>query len=131
MNERSSPQNFSSACLEEEIEEFALKTLFGALTQDTDPSLLSPLEEKSARLVSAPPQIDDAPTGTVTKSTTIHTPLHSLSLRPDDIAQYLNIATQPKFGDWPVVVSQRGIKHLRDYVTSKKDIFLMIEKKIK
>ncbi|KAG8942986.1 hypothetical protein FRC04_003272 [Tulasnella sp. 424] len=124
-------ENFFSACLEEEIEEFALETLFGTLTQDSAPPLSSPLQEKSARLVSAPPQIDDAPAGAVTKSTTIPKTLHYLSLRPDDIAQYLNAATQPKFGDWPVVVSQRGIKHLRDYVASKKDIFLMIEKKIK
>lgn len=53
------------------------------------------------------------------------------SIGSSDIARYLQDAASSKFGEWPVVVSQRGIKHLRQYVETDRDVFLRIEKKIK
>lgn len=52
-------------------------------------------------------------------------------LSSSDIARYLEDATASKLGDWPVVVSQRGIKHLRQHIQDDMTIFQEIEKKIK
>lgn len=44
-----------------------------------------------------------------------------------DIVRYLGDARKPKMGQWPVVVSQRGIKHVRKYISRDKETFARIE----
>ncbi|KIO17150.1 hypothetical protein M407DRAFT_33205 [Tulasnella calospora MUT 4182] len=56
---------------------------------------------------------------------------HPTWLLQEDIVKYLHHTSRPKSGNWSVVVSQRGIKRMREYLADKKEIFLRVETKIK
>ncbi|KAG9016355.1 hypothetical protein FRB90_003160 [Tulasnella sp. 427] len=120
---------FFTACVEESIEDHASNSLILSLTSQvaSKPEPLSPIELKQM-MASAP----------VAENPAIESFVHSslkpqpyLNLEPTDIARYLENAASSNFGDWPVVVSQRGIKHLRQYIANDKEVFRQIENKLK
>lgn len=49
----------------------------------------------------------------------------------DDLVKQVQNAANLKPGDWQVVVSQRAIKHIKQFTSDKSDLSLLIEKKIK
>ncbi|KAG8937467.1 hypothetical protein FRC00_005253, partial [Tulasnella sp. 408] len=117
---------FFGACIEEAIEDWAVN------------NLLNVLKAKDARSQPSSPVFSIPPSSPVIEKALAESPINSRFtqmpyglLGPSDIARYLQDAASSKFGDWPVVVSQRGIKYLRQYMGTNKDIFLRIEKKIK
>ncbi|KAG8960069.1 hypothetical protein FRC00_000926 [Tulasnella sp. 408] len=116
-------ENFFASCIREDIEEFAVNNLLRNLTSN----------DGSAPSSAAPPVASERQDHVSTSITSdaLSRPLHHLELKEEDIANYLNQTPKLKSGDWPVVVSQRGIKQLREYLPSRKDVFLGIEKKIK
>ncbi|KAG8926504.1 hypothetical protein FRC01_008765 [Tulasnella sp. 417] len=121
-------ETYFTACVEEAVEEFAINSLFAALSQNVG----------SYSQPSSPVALKQAPSSPVAERLPIESPTRSRfkpqphpTLEPNEIARYLEDAASPKFGDWPVVVSQRGIKHLRQYIASDKEVFGQIEKKIK
>ncbi|KAG8902422.1 hypothetical protein FRC00_008573 [Tulasnella sp. 408] len=67
----------------------------------------------------------------LSESETISQSLHYLPLKQEDIASFLNCTPKLKSGNWPVNVSQRGIKRLREFLPNERDVFIRIEKKIK
>lgn len=115
--------------MEDGIEEFAADNLLAILS----PSLSPQLSAKSPRSFRQFGPFSPLTDITSPESPTFSRPesLPYFSLAPNDIAQYLAAASSPKFGDWPVVVSQRGIKHLKQYVETANDVFLRIQKRIK
>ncbi|KAG8917202.1 hypothetical protein FRC01_002610 [Tulasnella sp. 417] len=122
-------ETYFTACVEEAVEEFAINSLFAALSQNVG------LHSQPSSPVALKQQ---APSSPVAERVPIESPTRSRfkpqphpSLEPNDISRYLEDAASSKFGDWPVVVSQRGIKHLRQYIASDKEVFGQIEKKIK
>lgn len=122
-------QTYFTACSEESIGEFAATNLLAALTPKAG-SLSQPASPVAFK--------QSAPPSPVTQKPAMESPTRSkfkprpyLTLEPNDIARYLEDAASSKFGDWPVVVSQRGIKHLRQYIVSDKGVFARIENKIK
>ncbi|KIO30550.1 hypothetical protein M407DRAFT_20438 [Tulasnella calospora MUT 4182] len=122
-------ETYFAACMEEGIEEFAANSLLAILSPSLSPQL-------SVRSPLSPRQFE--PYSPLTDITSLESPVLSrpgplpyFSLAPNDIAQYLAAAASPKFGDWPVVVSQRGIKHLKQYADTNTDVFLRVQKRIK
>ncbi|KAG8937366.1 hypothetical protein FRC00_006484 [Tulasnella sp. 408] len=116
--------------LTSEIEEFAIDNLFKTITPGIPPT--------SGKIVPSGPVSSTPATAGINQKPVLSSPgsgtsspLHYLSLKHEDIAKYLNLSTKPKSGNWPVVVSQRGIRRLREYIAEKKDVFLRIEKKIR
>ncbi|KAG8926505.1 hypothetical protein FRC01_008766 [Tulasnella sp. 417] len=119
---------FFNSCAEGAIEDWAVNNLLNVLkTEDAHSQPSSPVF--SIHSTPSSPLIEKALAESPVKSRFTQTPYTSLG--PSDIARYLQDAASSKFGEWPVVVSQRGIKHLRHYLETNKDIFLRIEKKIK
>ncbi|KAG8997000.1 hypothetical protein FRB90_012598 [Tulasnella sp. 427] len=113
-------EHFFSMCINKDVEQLAVNTLLSTLTPEdsgapakisanrtTFPSNTSPLK---------PSNLEQ---------------LHYLSIKEENIVKYLNHASKPKSGNWPVVVSQRGIKRMRGFVAENKEVFLRIEKKIR
>ncbi|KIO23210.1 hypothetical protein M407DRAFT_27279 [Tulasnella calospora MUT 4182] len=121
-------ENFFKSCVNQEIEEFAIDNLFKALTPGDPPvsGNVVPTVSKSRD----PTPSDSAPVASPLKPEALSR-LHYLSIKQEDIVKYLHHAVKPKSGNWPVVVSQRGIRRMREYVADKKEIFLRVEKKIK
>ncbi|KIO30545.1 hypothetical protein M407DRAFT_20433 [Tulasnella calospora MUT 4182] len=118
---------FFGSCAEEAIEDWAVNNLLNLLKTKDVSQPNSPLISKQSAPSS--PIIEKALAQSPVKSRFTQTPYASLG--PSDIARYLQDAASSKFGEWPVVVSQRGIKHLRQYLEANKDVFVRIEKKIK
>ncbi|KAG8921859.1 hypothetical protein FRC00_008136 [Tulasnella sp. 408] len=117
---------FFGACTEEAIEDWAVN------------NLMNVLKAKDAQSQPSSPVFSIPPSSPVIEKALAESPINSRFtqmpyglLGPSDIARYLQDAASSKFGEWPVVVSQRGIKYLRQYMGTNKDIFLRIEKKIK
>ncbi|KAG8957154.1 hypothetical protein FRC05_010279, partial [Tulasnella sp. 425] len=106
------------SCLEEGVQEIAIAELF---------RVLNPPPPVQTRPVQRP-----GPSATVVESPTAKSKsLPENSLAPHEIARYLGETTKSTLGDWPVVVSQRGIKHLRQYIARDKNTFVRIEKMIR
>ncbi|KAG8902416.1 hypothetical protein FRC00_008567 [Tulasnella sp. 408] len=101
-----------------EIEEFAIDNLLRTLTPG-DPSVSWNVTPKGSASPDPVPG-DSAPIDSPLKPKALSR-LHYLSIKQEDIIKYLNHASKPKSGNWPVVVSQRGIKRMREYVADKKD----------
>ncbi|KAG9044657.1 hypothetical protein FS837_007754 [Tulasnella sp. UAMH 9824] len=123
-------ENFFASCFQSEIEEFAIDNLFKTVTPGIPSASGKIAPSDPASSTPATAGINQKPVLSPPKSET-SSPLHYLSLKQEDIAKYLNLSTKPKSGNWPVVVSQRGIRRLREYIAEKKDVFLRIEKKIR
>ncbi|KAG8931121.1 hypothetical protein FRC00_000876, partial [Tulasnella sp. 408] len=119
---------YFTACLEDGVHEIAFQNLFKTL----NPPILAAPNAPSARgtqLTEPPPSAPEAPATELPKSKAKS--LAENALAPHDIARYLGETTKTTLGDWPVVVSQRGIKHLRYYATRDKITFGRIEKMIR
>ncbi|KIO30551.1 hypothetical protein M407DRAFT_20439 [Tulasnella calospora MUT 4182] len=112
---------YFAACIEDGVEEFAVTNLFELLVPTTAPQKL--LAETI--LESSHPFLDED----YTQSTTKSPPQSTVAFH--DIVKYLGDATKPKLGQWPVVVSQRGIKHVRKYISRDKETFARIEDAIR
>ncbi|KAG8942979.1 hypothetical protein FRC04_003265 [Tulasnella sp. 424] len=123
-------ENFFTACVNAETEGLAIDSLFATLIPDDSRVSSDAVPTNSAAPIPATPSVDSAPGPSYSKPGA-STQLHYLSIKQEDIIKYLNHASKPTSGNWPVVVSQRGIKRLREYVHDQKDVFLRIEKKIK
>ncbi|KAG8937525.1 hypothetical protein FRC04_010715 [Tulasnella sp. 424] len=114
-------KTYFTACLEEGVQEIAIAELF---------RVLNPPTPVQTRHVQRP--CPSAPEATVVESPTAKSKsLPENSLAPYEIARYLGETTKSTLGDWPVVVSQRGIKHLRQYIARDKNTFARIEKMIR
>lgn len=121
-------QNFFASCVTSEIEEFAVKNLFETLTPGDPPVSANVVPTGSISRDPAPG--DSAPVVLPLKPEAL-SQLHYLSIKQEDIVKYLNHASKSKSGNWPVVVSQRGIRRMREYIVDNKDVFLRVEKKMK
>ncbi|KAG8902420.1 hypothetical protein FRC00_008571 [Tulasnella sp. 408] len=121
-------ENFFASCMNSEIEQFAVENLFKTLTPGDPPVSANVVPTGSISREPAPS--DSAPVVLPLKPEALSR-LHYLSIKQEDIVKYLNHASKPKSGNWPVVVSQRGIRRMREYITDNKDVFLRVEKKIK
>ncbi|KAG8897110.1 hypothetical protein FRC01_011479 [Tulasnella sp. 417] len=95
--------SYFDACLEDDVEEIAPQEGPGETVAEISPS---PVED-----------LAQAPAGPLSRTTTA---LH-------DIFCSLGDATRPKLGQWLVVVSQLGIKHIRNRFSQDRDTFARIE----
>ncbi|KAG8939076.1 hypothetical protein FRC04_007029 [Tulasnella sp. 424] len=113
---------YFAACLEDGVEDYADTNLFQLLVP---PAITlrpqEPLNETTLESSLPLPGGGDLARLSSSQSTV---PLHA-------IIRYLGDATKPKLGEWPVVVSQRGIKHVRKYVSRDKETFSRIENTIR
>ncbi|KAG8937465.1 hypothetical protein FRC00_005251 [Tulasnella sp. 408] len=119
---------YFTACLEDGVHDIAFQNLFKIL----NPPILAAPNAPSARgtqLTEPPPSAPEAPATELPKSKSQS--LAENAQAPHYIARYLGEATKTTLGDWPVVVSQRGIKRLRYYATRDKITFSRIEKMIR
>ncbi|KAG8897082.1 hypothetical protein FRC01_011489, partial [Tulasnella sp. 417] len=111
--------SYFDACLEDGVEEIAVEKLFRLLVPFSTP--LQPQEgpgEMVAEISSSPVEdLAQAPAGSFSRTTI---GLH-------DIFCSLGDATRPKLGQWLVVVSQLGIKHIRNRFSQDRDTFARIE----
>ncbi|KAG9047262.1 hypothetical protein FS837_002665 [Tulasnella sp. UAMH 9824] len=110
---------FFTACLEDGVEEFAVTNLFELLVPTAAYPPQKPLAETI--LESSHPFLTEDFAQPATKS------LSQSTIACHEIVRYLGDATKPKLGQWPVVVSQRGIKHVRKYISRDKETFAKIE----
>ncbi|KAG8903720.1 hypothetical protein FRC01_009019, partial [Tulasnella sp. 417] len=115
---------YFTACLTEEIEEIAVNKLFEILL----PPVISfhapeSLDETSQEPCSPP--MSGNPASSKFKS------FPQPNVTRDELVQYLSDTTKPKLGEWPVAVSQRGIKHVRKYLALDKETFERIEATIR
>ncbi|KAG8892905.1 hypothetical protein FRC01_013891, partial [Tulasnella sp. 417] len=111
---------FFTGCLENGVEEFAVDNLFQLLVPA---SVTQPFEKPLAETIlqSSHAFLDES----YAQSTAKSPPQPTVAFH--DIVRYLGDATKPKLGQWPVVVSQRGIKHVRKYISRDKETFARIE----
>ncbi|KAG8965904.1 hypothetical protein FRC05_002962 [Tulasnella sp. 425] len=123
-------ENFFTTCINTEIEGFAVDGLFETLTPKNPHIPAGTAPNSSASPTLATSSVDYAP-GVSSSKPGASAQLHYLSIKQEDIVKYLNHASKPTSGNWPVVVSQRGIKRLREFVYDQKEVFLRIEKKIR
>ncbi|KAG8948841.1 hypothetical protein FRC04_009306 [Tulasnella sp. 424] len=118
------PKTYFIACIEDGLQEIAIHDLFTILNP---PIPIIPTPSVRQRKFTEPRP-------SARETTIIESPKSKLpenALAPHDIARYLGETTKQTLGDWPVVVSQRGIKHLRQYIIRDKSTFSRIEKMIR
>ncbi|KAG9016354.1 hypothetical protein FRB90_003159 [Tulasnella sp. 427] len=114
------------ACLEDGVQEFAVQNLL-AILNPPPPVFPSPPVRRltiSDHTVASEARVIES-SHRKTKSLTANT------LAQHDIARYLGETTKSTLGDWPIIVSQRGIKHFRQYIAREKQTFTRIEKVIR
>ncbi|KIO30548.1 hypothetical protein M407DRAFT_20436 [Tulasnella calospora MUT 4182] len=109
-------ESYLDACIEEGVEEFAVDKLFRLLVPPATPQEApdEPIPEPSL-----------VPAKDLAQSPSTSFSLATIALH--DILRDLSDTTKPKLGQWLVVVSQRGIKHLRKYFFHDRDTFSRIE----
>ncbi|KIO30552.1 hypothetical protein M407DRAFT_20440 [Tulasnella calospora MUT 4182] len=115
---------YFTACLTEEVEEIALNKLFEILLPPVITFHAQESLEETSREPRSPPASGN-PTPSKLKS------FWQPNISRDDIIRYLGDATKPKLGEWPVAVSQRGIKHVRKYFAHDNETFERIENTIR
>lgn len=121
------PKAYFTACLEDGIQEFALQELYVILNPPMP--VVQPPPARSRNFTE--PHLSGPETTIVESPTSKAKSLPETSLAPHDIARYLGETTKSTLGDWPVMVSQRGIKHLRQYSARDRNTFSRIEKIIR
>ncbi|KIO30541.1 hypothetical protein M407DRAFT_20429 [Tulasnella calospora MUT 4182] len=99
---------YFTACLEDRVQEIALQYLFGILNPPV-PAVRPPARRPNL----TEPRLSTPETAIV------------------ESPKYLGETTKSTLGDWPVMVSQRGIKHLRYYIARDRNTFSRIERIIR
>lgn len=111
-------QSYFAACLEDGVEDFAVDKLF---------RLLVPLATALPAQEAADERISESssfPADDFTQSPP--RPFARSTIELKDIFRDLGDRIKPKLGPWLVVVSQRGIKHVRKY-SQDRETFARIE----
>ncbi|KAG8960167.1 hypothetical protein FRC05_007045 [Tulasnella sp. 425] len=115
---------YFTACLTEEIEDAAIENLLQILAP---PAIGYLIEESFEGTIQGP----DSPSANENATPSVLKSFSQSNLGLHDIIRYLGDATKPKLGDWPVTVSQRGIKHVRKYLACDRETFARIESVIR
>ncbi|KAG9040943.1 hypothetical protein FS837_012934, partial [Tulasnella sp. UAMH 9824] len=111
------------ACLGNAVEEFAVDNLLDTLVQKSAP-LSTPRAAKAKTGTSA----TDTPTQS--SGTSVPESNNQLTLRLHNIADLLSDNASPQVGEWPVVVSQEGIRQFQQYLRDDRGMFDRVEKTI-
>lgn len=110
-------QCYFSACHEEGVEEFAVDKLFRLLVP-----LASGQEAADETIPESSPFTAEEP------ARSSYRPFSRATIALNDVFRDLGDSIKPKLGPWLIVVSQRGIKHVRKYCAQDRETFARIEK---
>lgn len=110
--------------MENAVEEFAIDNLLDTLIQKSEPL-------STTRAVKAKTHTSATDTPTQSSGTSDPVRTNQLTLRLHNIADLLSDNASPQVGEWPVVVSQEGIRQFQQYLRDDRGMFDRIEKTIR
>ncbi|KIO30554.1 hypothetical protein M407DRAFT_20442 [Tulasnella calospora MUT 4182] len=120
---------YFTACLENAVEELAVDNLLDTLVQKSMPSSTTRAALKAAA-VKTRTSTTDTPHAQ-SSDTSLPESSNHLTLRLHNIAELLSYNTGSPVGEWPVVVSQEGIRQFQQYLRDNRGMFDRIEKAIR